>query len=60
MINNKFNIGNFVYIPNVGDKAIGRIIAIWIQSERIEYKVRYFFQGKAEEVYFLEDELENK
>lgn len=36
----------------------GRITSIWIMELGIKYDVRYFHQGKAEQVYFFEDELE--
>ena len=38
----------------------GVVRAIWIDGKGIQYKVRYFSQGKAEEEYFYEDELEVK
>jgi len=35
----------------------GRIIAIFIGRNGIEYNVRYFHEGSCKEVYFYEDEL---
>ena len=36
----------------------GTIIGVWIGDSGVQYKVRYIYQGKPEEVYFIEDELE--
>ena len=35
----------------------GRVTAIWISYKGVQYDVRYFQHGKAEQVYFFEDEL---
>lgn len=36
----------------------GRIRAIFISEEGTQYKVRYFYEGSAKEIYFFADELE--
>ena len=36
----------------------GVVISIWLTEMGIQYEVRYFWSGKAEKVYFFEDELE--
>jgi len=36
----------------------GIIISIWFTDSDIQYEVRYFFNGKAEKIYFYKDELE--
>ena len=36
----------------------GVVTGIWIAGKGVQYQVRYFHEGKAEEVYFYEDELE--
>lgn len=38
----------------------GIIIGIWIANKGTQYQVRYFMDGKAEEVYFYEEELKVK
>ncbi len=54
----KFSLWATVKIPVLNEKIEGRVIGIWIAEQGIQYKVRYFWAGKAEEVYFFEDELE--
>lgn len=51
------SIGDRVRI-NVLEGLKGRITAILQSADGIEYRVRYFYNCKLEEVYFLEDELE--
>jgi hypothetical protein len=55
----KFKIWEKVILPETIVKNMeGVIIGIWICEMGIQYKVRYFYQGKAEEVYFFEKELD--
>ena len=35
----------------------GIVICIFIDSSLVQYKVRYFHNGEAKEIYFLEREL---
>jgi len=39
------------------DEWPGVIIGIWTAEKGTTYQVRYFMNGKAEEVYFYKDEL---
>lgn len=57
-INSKFDIFDKIYIPEISRD--GKIIAIWITSLALEYKVKYFHNGDVKEAYFLEDELISK
>ena len=57
-ISTKFNIKDNVYIVELERK--GKILAIHINEEGISYKVRYFDNASAKEVYFFADELECK
>lgn len=52
----KFNLKDKVKIIDLDWKGI--IIAIFIGDLGVQYKVRYFYNGEAKEVYFFEDELE--
>ena len=54
----KFNFGDKVIVKQL--KAEGRIIAIVIAEVGVRYEVRYFWEGRPEQVYFLEDELEEQ
>lgn len=36
------------------------MLSIWAVSRGVKYEVRYFYDGKANEVYFYEDELEER
>ena len=57
-MNLKFSVKDKVRLPeDIASGIEGVIIGIWICGTGIQYKVRYFYQGKAEEVYFYEDEL---
>ena len=53
----KFEYGDKVKILPL-ENAIGRIRSVWIVQKGITYEVRYFTDGKVNEVYFFEDELE--
>lgn len=53
----EFNIGDKVRI-NVLDGLKGRVNAVLWSRDGIEYRVRYFYNCKLEEVYFMADELE--
>ena len=57
MIDNKFNLYDKVKIIPLD--ADGVVIAISYDCMGLAYKVRYFNQGKAEEVYFLDWELKS-
>lgn len=54
----KFQIGEKVRLPeNVHKELYGIIINIYIDREGKQYKVRYFWESKPQEVYFYEEEL---
>jgi hypothetical protein len=36
----------------------GRVISIWETHEGMKYEIRYFFNGKPEQVYLYPDEIE--
>ncbi len=55
----KFAVGQQVRIKPLENFG-GLVVGIWIGFDGVQYKVRYFAAGKAEEVYFLESELESK
>jgi len=38
----------------------GRVVAIYIDSGGPSYKIRYFHEGSAKEVYFYADEIKKK
>jgi len=50
-----FSIDEIVQIREL--EFYGRIKSIWIISKGIRYEVRYFHDGKPEELYFCEEEL---
>lgn len=52
----KFNLDDRVKITELD--APGIIKSIWIGDRGVRYEVRYFHNGKAEEVYFYDFELE--
>jgi len=55
----KFNLRSKVKLPIAVHKDItGVVIAIWICDDGLQYKVRYFWESKPQEVYFYESELE--
>lgn len=57
-MNPQFSIKEKVFLPDeIGSNIPGRIVNIWISESGIQYKVRYFWQGEAKEIYFFEDEL---
>jgi hypothetical protein len=33
------------------------VLSIWISDEGLQYKIRYFWESKPQEVYFFESEL---
>lgn len=45
-----------VLIPELG--ATGRVLSLYYGDQGLQYRVRYFHSGHAEEVYFFQDELE--
>lgn len=56
----KFILDEKVKLPELVHKEIyGIVIGIWIDRGGISYKVRYFWESKTQEVYFLENELES-
>lgn len=54
----KYNLGDEVYISKL--EINGTIQAIWITDKCTKYEVRYFNNGDAKEIYFLENELSKK
>jgi len=55
----KFNLHDKVKLPEKILKDISGIITvIYIADEGIQYKVRYFWECKPQDVYFYEWELE--
>ena len=55
----KFDIGSEIKLPLMVHKDIrGIVIAIWICEQGLQYKVRYFWESKPQEVSFYERELE--
>jgi hypothetical protein len=55
-IDYKFSIGDIVKIKEL--ELNGRVISVWSGRRGNEIQVIYFCNGKREEVYFFEDELE--
>jgi hypothetical protein len=51
-----FNISDKVKIKELN--VVGRVKAIYIDSEGLSYSVRYFHNFDLKTVYFLSDELE--
>ena len=57
----KFNVHDKVKLPkSINVDLEGIVISIWITDNAIRYEVRYFWQGKAQEVYFYGWELEKE
>jgi hypothetical protein len=57
----KFNLNSKVRLPeSVHKELYGTVIAIFIDSGGIQYKVRYFWESKPQEVYFHTNELRNE
>lgn len=56
MIKNKFRLSDRVKVAPL-DGTYGLVISIAYDAAGLWYKVRYFMHGKAEEVFFLEEEL---
>ncbi len=55
-VETKFNIHQPVFITPI--KTPGVVLNIWIDSgSSVYYKVRYFWDGTAKEIYFLEREI---
>jgi hypothetical protein len=53
-----FKLGEKIRLPQIVHKELyGIIIAIFIDSGGIQYKVRYFWESKPQEVYFYNNEL---
>lgn len=52
----KFQVGDKVKIKELDVEGI--VMAAFISRRNWEYEVRYFNQGKAELVYFFENELD--
>lgn len=58
-MNLKFELHDTVKLPQAIHKELtGVIIAIYIVDKATQYLVRYFWEGKAQEVYFYEWEIE--
>jgi len=54
----KFKLHDKVKLPeNILKDISGIVIAIYISDESIQYKIRYFWECKPQEVYFYEWEL---
>ena len=54
----KFRVNEEVKLPqSVHKELYGIIIAIFIDSGGTQYKVRYFWESKPQEVYFYGNEL---
>lgn len=51
----KFDIKQKVLIEEINVK--GRVIALYVTQEGVEYKVRYFDNAEGKTHYFFEDEL---
>ena len=49
-------LGDTVNVLQLG--AVGRIVAIVISEYGTRYEVRYFWDGRPEQTFFFEDELE--
>ena len=57
-INTTFDLLQAVIIYELDRPGI--VTSIWIAPEVIQYKVRYFIDGKVNEVYFYDWELRSK
>lgn len=53
----KFKLGEKVNLLFFHKDLQGVITSIWITLKGIRYEVRYFWEGKAQEVYFYDWEL---
>lgn len=54
-----FNLHDIIKLPKaIHDNLGGLIVAIYITDKGIQYLVRYFWECKANEVYFYEWEIE--
>lgn len=54
----KFKLQEEVMLPVAVHKEItGIILGVWIVDKGIQYLIRYFWEGKPQEVYFYEWEL---
>ena len=53
-----FNLNEKVRLPEMVHKELyGIVMGIWIDNGGLQYKVRYFWESKPLESYFLESEL---
>ncbi|MFH0806075.1 MAG: hypothetical protein V1901_04320 [Patescibacteria group bacterium] len=59
-MNLKFDLLETIKIPQLHKDLKGIILSIWIGEQGIQYKVRYFWECKPQEVYFYEWELEKE
>ena len=58
LLTTKFDLGNKVRLPEMVHKELyGIVTAIFIDREGVQYKVRYFWESKPQEVYFYDYEL---
>lgn len=57
IVSYKFDIGQDVFLKEL--ERPGVVIALYTGRRGSEYQVRYCFNGKYEEVYLFEHELEN-
>ena len=58
LITTEFDLGNKVRLPeSIHKELYGIIITILIDRDGTQYKVRYFWESKPQEVYFYEEEL---
>lgn len=55
-INSKFNIKDKIFIKPL--KIWGKVLSLYINSNGIEYSIRYFDNLNAKECYFLEEEIQ--
>ncbi len=54
----KFKLKDKVKLPEIVHKDLnGIVIAVFIGDTGMQYKVRYFWQSDAKEIYFYENEL---
>ena len=52
-----FHVEQKVKIPELGRDGV--VLAIFVDGGGIQYKVRYFYDGQAREVYFYKWELQD-
>jgi len=58
IITAKFDLGNEVRLPEAVHKELyGIITAILIDRDGIQYRIRYFWESKPQDVYFYDYEL---